>query len=69
MNINPQIKEFDDPVPINEYFAISKAEGIDDIKAQLEKLEQVESIVAIGPEDHLKALQNDLRKQGYKKAK
>lgn len=69
MNINPIEHTVSEPYEIKELFTPK-----DDIANKLIALEKAAQaaeaeVIAVGPENHLRALQANLLKQGYKKAK
>jgi hypothetical protein len=59
MQINPENREFSEPFDLKP----------DNLKEEIGKLLENENIVAIGSEQHLQALKQDLLKAGYKKRK
>lgn len=61
MQVNPESREFGEPIDLGEQK--------EEFQKKLEEMMKNGDIVALGPEDHLRALQNDLRKAGYKKMK
>lgn len=66
MNINPERKMVSDTYPLNINEEVKLAQ-----KTLNEMLDNADAgeVVAFGPEDHLKALRDDLLKAGYKKLK
>ena len=78
MNIDPHTKEFTEIFSLDEMeqkattdFTQDQLDAYNKLKAEDRgtAVALSEIITAIGPEDHLKALQQDLLKAGYKKLK